>query len=34
MNWETGIDVCALPYENSGKLLHSTGSSAMCSVMT
>ena len=37
MNWETGIDICAQPRVEqiaSGKLLHSTGSSAQCSVMT
>ena len=37
MNWETGIDICAQPRVEqiaSGKLLHSTGSSAQGSVMT
>ena len=37
MSWEIGTDGCALPCENqitSEKLLHSTGSLALCSVMT
>ena len=36
MNWETGIDIYTIPCETdpSGKLLHSTGSSVRCSVMT
>jgi len=36
MNWESDVDMYILPYvkyKASGKLLHSTGSSA-CSVMT
>ena len=36
INWEIGIDVCALPcvkQRASGSLLHSTGSSAWCSVV-
>ena len=37
MNWETEIDVCALPCVKliaSGNLLCSAGSSAQCSVVT
>ena len=37
MNWEIGIDVCALPrvkHMASGNLLYSTGSPAQCSVVT
>ena len=36
INWETGIDVCALPcvkQRAGGSLLHRTGSSAWCSVV-
>ena len=37
MNWEIGIDICALPCVKqitSGNLLYSTGSSAWWSVVT
>ena len=35
MDWETGMDICALPCVLlSGDLLCSTGNSAWCSVMT
>ena len=37
MNWEIGIDICALPCVKqiaSGNLLYNTGSSAWCSMMT
>ena len=36
MNWESGIDIYTLPCVKQtagGKLLHSTGSSAQCTVM-